>query len=222
MTPMRPDELQLLMIPWRTRDGQPCFTGEEVMPGGPDTYTAYGKSWAHYSNVPFREYKMWVHEGGIATPLIVHWPAGIRQKGVDRHMPGQLMDIMATCVDAAKATYPTVRNDQPVYPMQGISLAPSFDKEINPDRYLFWEHESNKAIRKGKWKLVYKAPGREKGKNEPTPYDRWELFDMEADRTETRDLAPSMPDLVKDMADAWERIAWECKVKPYPGTDVFD
>jgi len=219
---MAPDELQTNMIPWRTRDGKPTFTGEEVMPGGPDTYTAYGKGWAYYSNTPFREYKMWVHEGGISTPLIVHWPSGIRKKGIDRHLPGQLMDIMATCVEVANAQYPAVWNDKPIIPMQGISLLPSFDEEINPDRFLFWEHESNKAIRKGKWKLVHKALRMDKGMNEPTPYQDWELFDMEKDRTETNNLASSMPDLVKELADAWERIAWEAKVKPYPGRRVFD
>jgi arylsulfatase len=192
------------------------------MPGGPDTYTDYGKGWAYYSSTPFREYKMWVHEGGISTPLIVHWPGGIREKGIDRHTPGQLMDIMATCVEVANAQYPTIRNDKPVHHLQGISLTPTFEKEINPDRYLFWEHESNKAIRKGQWKLVYKALRREKGNNDPTPYQEWELFDMEKDRTETNNLALSNPQLVKELADAWERIAWECKIKPYPNRNVFD
>jgi len=222
LAPMAPDELQTNMIPWRTRDGKPAFTGEEVMPGGPDTYTAYGKGWAYYSNTPFREYKMWVHEGGISTPLIVHWPAGIKQKGVDRHRTGQLMDIMATCVDVANVAYPTVRNDKPIIPLQGISLTPSFDKDNNPDRYLFWEHESNKAIRKGDWKLVHKASPRNRANNEPIPYNEWELFDMEKDRTETNDLALSNPQMVKELADAWERLAWEFKVKPYPGRGVFD
>ena len=222
LSPMGRDDLQTFMIPWRTRDGRAAFTGEEVMPGGPDTYTAYGKGWAYYSNTPFREYKMWVHEGGIATPLIVHWPAGIKGKGVERQVPGQLMDIMATCVDVADATYPAMRNGKPIYPMQGISLAPSFDNDIHPDRYLFWEHQFNKAIRKGQWKLVYKSTRREKDMNLPTPYQDWELFDMEKDRTETHNLASSNPQLVKELADAWERIAWECKVKPYPGPRVFD
>ena len=222
LKPMGPDELQTFMIPWRTRDGKPAFTGEEVMPGGPETYTAYGKGWAYYSNTPFREYKMWVHEGGISTPLIVHWPAGIKQKGVDRHLPGQLMDIMATCIEVANAEYPATRNDKPIIPLRGISLTPSFDKEINPDRYLFWEHESNKAIRKGNWKLVHKASRRNRGSNEPIPYQEWELFDMEKDRTETNNLASSMPEKVKELADAWEQLAWEYKVKPYPGRNVFD
>lgn len=216
VAPMRPDELQTFMIPWRTRDGKPTYTGKEVMPGGPDTYASYGKGWAYYSNTPFREYKHWVHEGGIATPLIIHWPTGIKKTGVIRNIPGQLMDIMATCVDVASATYPTVRNGQPVYPLQGISLVPSFGKETGSDRYLLWEHESNKAIRKGKWKLVYKSPGNEKDPNEPTPYHLWELYDMEKDRTETKNLASSRPQTVKELADAWERIAWQTKMKPYP------
>jgi len=216
LQPMAPDELQTFMIPWRTRDGKPTFTGKEVLPGGPETFVNYGRGWAYYSNTPFREYKHWVHEGGIATPLIVHWPAGIKKKGVDRHMPGQLTDIMATCVEVAGARYPYVRNDKPILPMQGISLLPSFRKEIKSDRYLFWEHESNKAIRQGKWKLVYKSTRKETDRNEPTPYQAWELFDMDKDRTETNNLASAHPQLVKELADTWERLAWAYKVKPYP------
>ena len=111
---MAPDELQMFMSPWRTRDGKPVFTGAEVMPGGPDTWTSYGKCWAYYSNTPFREYKHWVHEGGIATPLIVHWPAWIKKTGIRRDFPGQLMDIKATCVDVAHTQYPAMRNNHPI------------------------------------------------------------------------------------------------------------
>jgi len=216
LAPMHPDELQTFMIPWRTRDGNPAFTGKEVMPGGPDTYTSYGKGWAYYSNTPFREYKHWVHEGGIATPLIVHWPEGIKKTGKMRNFPGQLMDIMATCVDVANAQYPALRNGKTVYPMQGMSLVPSFRKGIKSNRYLIWEHESNKAIRKGKWKLVYKATNNEKNRNEQTPYPLWELYDMEKDRTETDNIASFHPLIVKELADAWERMAWDTKMKPYP------
>lgn len=215
LIPMAPDELQTFMIPWRTRDGRPVFTGKDVMPGGPDTYASYGKGWAYCSNTPFREYKHWVHEGGIATPLIVHWPAGIKKTSEARNVPGQLMDIMATCVDLANAKYPVERNGKLIIPMQGKSLASSFRKDVKSDRYLFWEHESNKAIRKGKWKLVYKSTGKEKDRNLPTPYDSWELYDMEKDRTETNNMASVNPGMVKELADAWERIAWEVKVKPY-------
>jgi len=215
LAPMSPDELQTSMTPWRTRDGKPTFTGKDVMPGGPDTYASYGKGWAYYSNTPFREYKHWVHEGGIATPLIAHWPSGMKKKGVTRDVPGQLMDLMATCVDVAHAQYPSERNGKAIIPLQGMSLVPSFGKEIKTDRYLLWEHESNKAIRKDKWKLVHKATGKEKDKNVPTPYSAWELYDMEKDRTETNNLASSYPQIVKELADAWERIAWEVKMKPY-------
>ena len=215
LAPMAPDELQTLLTPWRTREGQPVFTGKDVMPGGPDTYASYGKGWAYYSNTPFREYKHWVHEGGIATPLIVHWSAGIKKTGVTRDVPGQLMDIMATCVDVANTQYPATRNGQSIYPLQGVSLVPTFNEEIKNDRYLWWEHESNRAIRKGKWKLVYKAAGTGKDRNEIIPYQSWELYDMEEDRTETNNLAASHPQIVKELADAWERIAWEVKMKPY-------
>ena len=101
LAPMAPDELQTLLIPFKTRDGRPMRRGQ-VEAGGVDTYVAYGKGWAHLSDTPFREYKHWVHEGGIATPLIVHWPAGITARGELRKTPGQLPDIMATCVDLAR------------------------------------------------------------------------------------------------------------------------
>src|SRR5205085_5606711 len=95
LRPMRKDELQpKIWPPMQTRDGRWVRTGPGVMPGGPDTYIAYGRNWANVSNTPFREYKHWVHEGGISTPLIVHWPAGIpkRRNGKLEAQPGHLID----------------------------------------------------------------------------------------------------------------------------------
>src|SRR4029077_6480582 len=106
--PMRPDELQTIAQPQQTRDGRPLRKGPGVMPGGADTFVAYGENWANVSNTPFREYKHWVHEGGISTPLIVHWPTGIpkgRRGKLDKQ-PGHLIDIMATCVQVSGAKYP--------------------------------------------------------------------------------------------------------------------
>jgi len=99
LKPMGADELQTRMQPTHTRDGRPVRTGYGVMPGPADTYIAYGKAWANSSNTPFRRYKHWVHEGGISTPLIAHWPAQIKSRGKLRHQPGHLIDIMATSVD---------------------------------------------------------------------------------------------------------------------------
>src|SRR6056297_2121111 len=107
LEPLRTGYLQPDMIPKQTRDGYPVRTGVGVMAGPPDTYIAYGKAWATVSNTPFREYKHWTHEGGISTPLIVHWPDRIRRQGELEHTPGHLIDLMATAVDLAQADYPT-------------------------------------------------------------------------------------------------------------------
>jgi len=220
---LAPDELQTESQPWRTRDGTAVKRGYGVLPGGANTYIAYGKGWAHYSNTPFKEYKHWVHEGGISTPLIVQWPNGIEHKGEVRQTPGQLPDILATIVDISGAVYPKTYRGNDIIPYQGISLAPAFKKDIVSDRYLFWEHENNKAIRQGDWKLVYKFTKYDKYENvdTPTPYERWELYNLNDDRTETKNLASKYPDKVKQLADAWERIAWKSKVKPYPAKKYF-
>jgi len=206
LKPMKPDELQTRMVPAVTRDGRPVRTGEGVMPGPADTYVAYGKPWANASNTPFRMFKHWVHEGGISTPLIAHWPKGIPAKGEFRRQPGHLIDIMATCVDVAGATYPKEYKGEAITPMEGRSLVPAFaDKPVQRDA-IYWEHEGNRAVRVGNWKLVAK------GRN-----GKWELYDMEADRTELNDLADSKPEKVKELADLWQAYAVRTHVLPYPG-----
>jgi arylsulfatase len=155
-----------------------------VLPWPWDTYIAYDLPWANASNTPFRLYKHWVHEGGIATPLIVHWPQEIKRKGEFRKQPGHLIDIMATCVDAASAKYPEEFNGEKIIPMEGRSLIPAFtDKPINREA-LFWEHEGNRAIRLGKWKLVARVERNMRFRE--SDIDRWELYDLEVDRTETQ------------------------------------
>ncbi len=206
--PMRPGEHQTRMVPTFSREGRKVRQGRGVMPGPADTYVAYGKPWANASNTPFRRYKHWVHEGGISSPLIAHWP-----KGVDGSMsnkfyeePAHLIDLMATCVDLAGATYPKAVNDVQITPMQGVSLKPSLSgASLNRSQPIFFEHEGNRALRDGKWKLVAA------GHNGP-----WELFDMEADRTETNDLASANPDRVKAMAGQYEQWAQKALVKPWP------
>jgi arylsulfatase len=182
------------------------LTGERVMPGPRDTFMAYGRSWAHVSNTPFREYKHWVHEGGIATPLIAHWPKGIaapmRNKLV--HQPGHVVDLMATCVDIAGATYPTQRNDQKIPPLEGFSLRPLFEGKTRArSAPIFFEHEGNRAVREGDWKLVAKGPA-----------GPWELYNMKIDRTELHDLAAQEPDRVQGMVQKWE--AWAHRTGALP------
>jgi arylsulfatase A-like enzyme len=208
LKPMRPDELQTIAQPNQTRDGRPVRKGPGVMPGGADTFVAYGANWANVSNTPFREYKHWVHEGGISTPLIVHWPKGIPKSRAGRSeaQPGHLIDIMATVVDLTGANYPKEVRGEKIKLMQGVSLSPAFQgKDLQRKEPLFWEHESNRAVRAGKWKLVAKA-------DQP-----WELYDMEKDRTEMHDLAEPNPDKVKDLAMKWDAWAARSDVLPLGG-----
>ena len=206
--PMRPDELQTVAQPHQTRDGRPVRKGPGVMPGGADTFVAYGENWANVSNTPFREYKHWVHEGGISTPLIVHWPAGIpsRRNGKLETQPGHLIDIMATCVALSGANYPKELHGEKIKPLQGVSLLPALEgKDLKRPEPIFWEHESNRAVREGNWKLVAKAD------------QAWELYDMEQDRTEMHNLAAANPAKVKALAAKWDAWAARCDVLPLGG-----
>ena len=208
LKPMKARDLQMDMIPKRTRDGVVMKQGTEVMTGGADTYHGYGRAWANVSNTPFREYKHWVHEGGISTPLVAHWPKGIDKKlyGKFDHQPAHLIDLMATCVDLAKADYPKDVKGKKIVPMQGVSLQPAFSgnkfKRENP---IFWEHEGNRAIRIGKWKLVAKGAN-----------GAWELYNLNEDRSELNDLSQKYPERANQMAEKWEAWAIEAKAKPWP------
>ncbi|MFT5366611.1 MAG: arylsulfatase A-like enzyme [Candidatus Latescibacterota bacterium] len=190
------------IAPATTRNGRPVQRGNDpsVMPGSEETYQSYGVPWANLSNTPFRLYKHWVHEGGISTPLIVHWPDKVQDKGVLRHQPGQLTDVMATCLDVAGAAYPVEFNGHDILPLEGTSLTPIFDGEDNGKPYLVWEHEGNGAIRKGKWKLVKRYP------------DAWELYDIEADRSELNNVVDAHPDVVKELSDLYDEWAARCMV----------
>jgi arylsulfatase len=150
-------------------------------------------------------YKHWVHEGGIASPLIVHWPKRIKDGGALRHEPGHVIDIMATCVELAGAEYPSRCRGREIQALEGRSLLPVFQGRSIDREAIYWEHEGNRAVRRGKWKLVAK------GRKGP-----WELYDMAADRTETNDLAGVHPDRVKEMAAMWQAWAERTNVLPWP------
>jgi len=214
LEPMAPDELQYDMEPRVTRDGRPVRLGIGVMPGPADTYISYGIGWANVSNTPFRLYKHWVHEGGISTPLIVHWPERIKAKGRLNHQPGHLIDIMATCVDSASAKYPVEYKEHKIIPMEGKSLVPAFENKPIKREAIFWEHEGNRAIRVGKWKLVARV--QRNCRYTEADKDKWELYDLEADRTETQNLVGQHPKRVKQMAKLWEQWAYRTKVLPWP------
>ncbi len=164
-----------------------------------------GESWANLENTPFRRYKHYNHEGGIATPLIVHWPAGIAAKGEYRQQPGHLIDIMATVVDVGGASYPTRFNGKAITPMEGRSLAPAFANRPIDREAIFWEHEGNAAVRVGDWKLV------RLGRTGP-----WELYDLKSDRTELHNLAAAQPERVKELSATWESWAVRAHAIPYP------
>ncbi len=180
-------------------------------PGSEDSNVFCGQSWATLENTPFRRYKHYNHEGGISTPLIAHWPARISGGGQLRTQPGHLIDIMATCVDVAGATYPKEFRGKAIQPMEGRSLAPAFANQPIQRDALFWEHEGNAAVRVEDWKLV------RLGRKGP-----WELYDLKADRTEQRDLAATQPERAKELSAKWDAWAERAQVKPYPSGDPAD
>ncbi|WP_395752450.1 arylsulfatase [Prosthecobacter sp.] len=198
------DAIRLDVIPKQTRDGKPVKQGVGISPGGPNDYIGYGEAWANVSNTPHREYKHFVHEGGISTPLIAHWPAAISasRHGKIAAQPGHLIDLMATCADVAGARYPAEVNGREIQPMEGVSLLPLLKGGSLLPRSIFWEHEGNRAHRSGPWKLVAKE-------NKP-----WELYNIDQDRAEQHDLALSEPDRVKSMAAAWDSWAARANVLP--------
>lgn len=176
--------------------------------GGPDSTVFIGMNWATLNNTPFYRYKHFTHEGGISTPLIVHWPQGIDagRNGTLVHQPGHIVDIMPTCVEAAGAKYPKLFNEKPITPMEGSSLIPALKgQSLKRTAPLFFEHEGNRAVRDGKWKLVTKL-------EEP-----WELYDMEADRTETKNVIEQYPEMARRLIAAYEAYAKRAYVKPWPG-----
>ena len=203
LPPMAEGELQTEMAPTQTRDGYPVVMGPGIMPGPEDTYIGYGEGWANVSNTPFREYKHWTHEGGISTPLIAHWPAGIQRHGELEHQPGHLIDIMATCVDVSGTEYPESKDGMPIRPMEGRSLQAAFAGERIEREGIFWEHEGNRAVRGVKWKLVAK------GADGP-----WELYDLDEDRSEIHDLADEHPEGVRELSAAWHAYARRAQVLP--------
>ncbi len=212
--PFAADSIFLDKKPIYTRAGEFIRSGQGVMPGNANTWVTYGVEWANVSNTPFSMYKHWTHEGGIATPLIMQWPNGIKAKGQLRMQPGHLIDIMATCIDIAGISYPAQFNGNTIQSLEGRSLVPAFtNKKIKRD-FIFWEHEGNRAIRVGKWKLVSKT---QKAKVfTATDEAAWELYDMENDPAETNNLTKKYPEKVKTLSASWEKEAIRTNAKPWP------
>jgi arylsulfatase A-like enzyme len=177
-------------IPWKVNGGN----NPAVKPGPRDTFQSCGPAWAQVSNTPFRRYKMSVHEGGIASPFIAmwkgdQWKTRIRNPGSVVHTPGHVIDIMPTCLDVAGAVYPKDKT-----PLSGRSLVSGMEgKPLTSHEAIFWEHQGNQAMREGRLKLVRSHGG------------PWELYDLESDRTESKDLSSARPTTVTRMAAEYSK-----------------
>jgi arylsulfatase len=168
---------------------------QEASPGSAETYLCLGPGWSSAANTPLRRHKTWVHEGGISTPLIAHWPKGIAARGELRHTPAHLIDIVPTVIDLAGGDLPEKWHGEPVPKKPGISLTPLFAKKAPLGREcLWWRHEGNRAVRVDDWKLV--AAGKAA---------KWELYNIAKDRGEEQNLAEKMPEKVRELAALWEK-----------------
>ncbi len=171
--------------------------------GQPGDYTSYGSGWANAGNTPWRLYKHFSHEGGIRTPLIAHWPAGLKARGEIRTQAGHLIDLMPTFVELAEAKYPAERRGTAIQPMEGRSLVPALtaDRPIARTAPLFFEHDGSRAVRDGDWKLVSLVG------------DAWELYDLAADPTEMRNVSSAQPERVRAMSAQWMEWAQRTHVE---------
>lgn len=192
-------------FPGQTRDGREIAIGNHpsIIPGPEDTYASYGRAWANVSNTPYRMYKEWVHEGGIATPFILSWEGGGVNGGEIEHAPLQLVDVLPTILELTGITYPRSRAGRDLVPLPGVSFAPALHGEESEEHTLYWEHLGNCAIREAGWKLVREFGG------------EWELYEVEADPTERQDVARQHPDRVSDLAAKWEAWAERSGVRPF-------
>jgi len=190
----------------KLRNGSLVHRGNipDVMPGPEQSYQSYGKAWANVSNTPLRYYTHYIHEGGISTPLIAHWPNGIEAKNELSNHTGHVKDIMATCLDVAGVEYPHTFNGKMITPLEGRSLKPAFENKATKEEPLFWEHHGNRGIRLGEWKLV------------ALKTSDWELYNLNEDRTELNNLATRLPDKAKELEVIYDEWAERCGVLPWP------
>ncbi len=163
-------------------------------PGSAGSYLCLGPGWSSAANTPLRRHKTWVHEGGISTPLIAHWPAGIRARGELRHNPVHFIDVVPTILDVADIRKPRRIGGMRPPPAPGRSLVPVFRRDGTVrHEFLWWLHEGNRALRVGDWKIVADARG------------GWELYDLATDRGESRNLAAERPEKLRQLARLWEQ-----------------
>ena len=179
--------------------------------GSPVSFTSYGEAWANVSNTPFRMYKKFEHQGGIATPLIIHWPEGIKSRGQFRDQVGHVIDLMPTLLEISGAKYPKEYKGNKIIPYEGMSLLKTFNDTTTVERTLYWEHLANRGIREGDWKLVSLA-------TQIPPYIKdWELYNLKEDHSEVHNLAEQYPHKVKELSDKWYAWAKRCNVLPLSG-----
>ncbi|MBM3458755.1 MAG: arylsulfatase [Armatimonadetes bacterium] len=192
----------------QTRDGRPMRYRDPAEPGSEASYVGIGPGWASALNTPFRYWKRESFEGGACTPLIAHWPAGLKTAaGSLTDEVGHVTDFLPTLLEVAGAAYPTQYRGQRLTPPDGASLLPILRGERRPPpRELFFEHDGGRALRQGDWKLVAERDS-----------DTWKLFHLGRDRTETKDRAGDHPRRVREMAARWETVARELGVPLPPG-----
>jgi arylsulfatase A-like enzyme len=194
-------------VPSRTRDGRAVHVGNDPHfdPGPEEVFQSYGPAWANASNTPFRRFKHWTEEGGISTPFIVRWPDGIREPGrIEHRQVGDVIDLMPTLAEVAGASYPRERHGREIPAPEGKSLVPAFNGKQVERGPLFWEHEGNRAVRLGDWKLVGGY-----GEN-------WQLYNLAIDRAEMNDVASSNPAKVNELKALYDAWAARCGVEPWP------
>ena len=180
-------------------------TGDDLRKiGGKGTHQSYGSGWANLGNTPFRMYKHFTHEGGIISPGIVHWPAGIGTPDRWVSEPAHMMDWMPTILAATGVEYPKEFQSRPITPAEGTSLLPALRGEKLPERTIGFDHQGARALRQGDWKIVW---------SKRMPHEiRWELFNLASDRCEMDDLASREPERVESMVKAWETWARRVQV----------
>ena len=194
----------------------PGFTQEileasQKPPSDPTSFTAYQYEGANVSNTPFRKFKRWEHEGGISTPFIAYFPAVVKPGRVN-HQPAHVIDLMTTTLDLAGVPYPKTYKGTTIKPMEGVSLTPLLKGEKwEGHKEIFFEHEGNRAVRQGDWKIV-----------SIYPENKWELYNMKTDRAELNDLSAKFPEKVAELSKLYDAWAEHANVEPFAKMEEYD
>lgn len=197
-----------------TVDGREVRVGNTptINPGPDDSFASVDIAWANASNAPFRLFKRYTHEGGISTPMIVSWPAHIKSPGLV-HEPTHVIDILPTLLKVTGATYPTTYREHDIHPLEGESFADIFTKgDWSRQQPIYWEHEGNRALRIGEWKLVSEIAD----PSDPSSRAVWELYNMTEDRTELNNLIDNESSRATEMINLYNAWAERCGVLPWP------